>query len=401
MSINLSYTFTQSRDLAGGLVGVGGGFGGGGGATTAGNPNIPEWGRSDLERRHAFLAVLSIPVHPAFDFSVISRLTSGGHFTPLVSGDINGDGVRNDRAFIFDPASAPDTAIGNGMARLLATGHPRAEDCLRNQFGKIAGRNSCSIPWSPGLDFQANIRPDFLGLSRRLTLSVLGVNTLTGIDRLLHGADNLRGWVQPVITDRTLLYVRGFDPVAQRFLYQVNEHFGTATGTKSAYRVPFQISVQGRLAIGTDPARQQMDALLGGVTGRVSERTAIFRDRLARSVPNVYRNILELNDSLHLELTPDQQAQLKIGGDSLQAKADTLIDALAQALGTTDRNENPMKLMLKMRDKVQEGRALGQKAVAESQKILSPEQWVKPPKYVREIGPDRESGEERRRPPGR
>ena len=47
-------------------------------------------------------------------------MVSGAPYTPIVSGDINGDGSsRNDRAFIFNPATTADTAIANGMARLL------------------------------------------------------------------------------------------------------------------------------------------------------------------------------------------------------------------------------------------------------------------------------------------
>ena len=31
-------------------------------------------------------------------------MTAGQRYTPIVSGDVNGDGSRNDRAFIFNPA---------------------------------------------------------------------------------------------------------------------------------------------------------------------------------------------------------------------------------------------------------------------------------------------------------
>ena len=387
MLFNASYTFTRSRDQAQGLSsfgtgGFGGGFGGGG-ASTAGNPNIAEWGTSDVERRHSFLATLTWPVKPAIELTAIARVSSGGFFTPLVSGDVNGDGLRNDRSFIFNPASASDTALANGMSRLLASAPDRARECLERQIGSIAGRNSCSVPWSPSLDLQMNLKPSSFGLNRKLTISVLGLNTLTGIDRLLHGSDNLRGWGQPVFPDRTLLYVRGFDSQAQRFIYQVNEHFGAANGSRNAFRVPFQLAVQARLTLGMDPARQQMNAVFGGAGGR-RPSVADFRERLARAVPNTFRQILELNDSLKLDLTPDQQAQLKVAGDSLQAKADTLVGALAQTLGNAERNADPMQLGMRMRSRIQEARALAEKAIAEAQKILTPEQWAKVPKNVKE-----------------
>jgi len=143
------------------------------------------------------------------------------------------------------------------------------------------------VPWTPSFDLQANFRPNSFGLQRKLTISVVGLNTLTGIDQLLHRGDNLRGWGQPVFPDRTLLYVRGFDPSAQRFVYQVNEHFGAANGSRNAFRVPFQLAVQARLALGVDPARQQMGAVFGG---RVGGRQSVgdFRERLARAVPNPF-----------------------------------------------------------------------------------------------------------------
>ena len=100
----------------------------------------------------------------------------------------------NDRAFVFDPAveaARGDTAVANGMTRLLANTSTRARDCLLSQMGKVAARSTCSSPWAPSLDLQANIRPAGFGLDRRLTISVIAMNTLTGLDQLLHGNNNL------------------------------------------------------------------------------------------------------------------------------------------------------------------------------------------------------------------
>ncbi|MGE5749994.1 MAG: carboxypeptidase regulatory-like domain-containing protein [Gemmatimonas sp.] len=396
---NASYTYTRSRDFTqgissfGGVGGGFGGFGGGSGATTAGNPNVAERATSDQERRHSLIGTLTWPIKPALELTAIGRLTSGGFFTPIVGGDINGDGLRNDRPFIFDPANTSDTAVSNGMSRLLATAPARARDCLEAQMGSIATRNSCSVPWSPSLDLQANIKPNVFGLNRKLTISVLGLNTLTGIDQLLHGKDNLHGWGQPVFPDRTLLYVRGFDPATEQFRYQVNEHFGAQAGSRNAFRVPFQLAVQARLTLGQDPARQQMNAVFGGRGGgRASVED--FKERLARAVPNPFRQILDLNDSLKLDLTVDQKSKLQVFGDSLQAKADTLVGSLAQVLGSTDaRNADPMQLGMKMRSRIQEGRTLAQKALKDAEGVLTPEQWAKVPKDVKEPFQRREGGQ--------
>ncbi len=198
----------------------------------------------------------------AFELTAIARATSGSFFAPLVGGDINGDGRFNDRAFIFDPAvaaAAGDTAVANGMTRLLANTSSRARDCLLTQMGTIAARSSCSSPWSPALDLQANIRPSSFGLDRRLTISVITQNTLTGLDQLLHGSNNLHGWGQPSFPDRTLLYVRGFDPTTGTYQYQVNEHFGATNGTRNAFRVPVSDCDTGAPYTRTDPARQQFN----------------------------------------------------------------------------------------------------------------------------------------------
>jgi hypothetical protein len=397
---NFSYTFTRSIDQAQGIssFGGGGGFGGSGGST-AGNPNITERATSDNERRHALLGTITWPIKPAIELTAIARLTSGGYFTPIVGGDINGDGLRNDRPFIFDPVSAGDTALANGMSRLLANAPDRARTCLEKQMGTIASRNSCSVPWSPSFDLQANLKPNVFGLNRRLTVSVLGLNTLAGIDQLLHGNDNLHGWGQPVFPDRTLLYVRGFNSQQQRFVYQVNEHFGAQAGSRNAFRVPFQLALQARLSVGQDPARQQFNNVFGRGGNRAS--AADFRDRLARAIPNPFKRVLELNDSLQLALTDSQKAKITILGDSLQTKADTLIGSLAQTLGSNDaRTADPLQLGMKMRTRIQEGRALAEKAVKDLQSVLTPDQWAKVPADIKNPGPQRREGQGGFGPPG-
>jgi hypothetical protein len=42
-------------------------------------------------------------------------------------------------------------------------------------------------------------------------------NVLAGVDQLVHGADDLRGWGSPATPDPTLLVPRGFDATAKRF----------------------------------------------------------------------------------------------------------------------------------------------------------------------------------------
>lgn len=381
--LNMSYTLTRSRDQ---VQGISGGFGGG--SSTAGNPNAAEWGTSDLERRHSFLTTVTWPIKPAFELSAVGRLVSGAKFTPIVGGDVNGDGSRNDRAFVYDPSATSDAALATGMSRLLLNGGQRTNDCLRKQFGSIAGRNSCTAPWSPSLDLQANLRPAGFGLNRKVTFSISALNTLTGLDQLLHGSDNLRGWGQPVFPDRTLLYVRGFDPATKSFKYEVNEHFGASSGTRNAFRVPFQIALQARVTLGQDPATQQFRNVLGG-GGRGGRATPEeLRDRMARAVPNPFRLILEREDSLpatdstKLNLTAEQKASLVVKRDSLQVKADSLVDALSKLLGDP-KNNDPLTMMTQMRPRIEQGRTLARDAIKQAQAILTPAQWARVPASIK------------------
>jgi hypothetical protein len=402
--LNASYTLTSSFDQSQGFSqGTVQGFGGTAGST-AGNPNISEWGRNDNARRHSLLATITYPIKPALELTAIGRMVSGGYFAPLVAGDINGDGRNNDRAFVFDPAQTTDTAVANGMRRLLANTSQRARDCLLSQLNQVAARSSCSSPWSPSLDLQMNIKPAAFGLDRRLTISVIGLNTLTGLDQLLHGSNNLHGWGQPSFPDRTLLFVRGFDPVTQTYNYQVNEHFGATNGTRNAFRIPFQLAVQGRLALGTDPARQQFNNVTGG--GRGGRLTAdALKARMTRLVPNAFLDIVAVNDSAKLELTPDQITKLQTAGATFQVKADSLVDKVANMLAdTTVKTPDPMTVFAKLQPSMTEGRKLATQAINDAKAILTPAQWAKVPDSIKTPGLRRGDGEggrfERGRGPG-
>src|SRR5207247_10150513 len=98
-ALRVSYTLTRARDQSSfSCCAASHGFAA---PTTAADPNVREWATSDLERRHAFLATVTLPIATALELGAIARLTSGAPFTPVVGSDINGDGARNDRAFIF------------------------------------------------------------------------------------------------------------------------------------------------------------------------------------------------------------------------------------------------------------------------------------------------------------
>src|SRR5690606_9386473 len=111
LMVNLNYTLGFAREEGSGSFGQ---------TTTAGNPNRAEWATSSNDRRHTLNLTASYAITDWIEIAATSRLSSGAPFTPMVNRDINGDGSRNDRAFVFDPATTADTAIANGMMRLLS-----------------------------------------------------------------------------------------------------------------------------------------------------------------------------------------------------------------------------------------------------------------------------------------
>ena len=169
--------------------------------------------------------VLRVPDWATFSVGLQAR--SGVRFTPRVSSDINGDGLANDRAFVFDSRRTADTALSAAMTRLIANGDRRGARCLRAQRGRIAEQSSCDGAWATSLNGTITVDPARLGLRNRGRLQLHLSNVLAGLDQLLHGAGNLRGWGQPGYPDPTLLTVRGFDQANQRWLYTVNPRFGS------------------------------------------------------------------------------------------------------------------------------------------------------------------------------
>jgi hypothetical protein len=73
---------------------------------------------------------------------------------------------------------------------------------------------------------------------------------------------------------------------------------------------PFQVAIQVRAALGSDPAREQIRKMTRGPGGR-QMNAAELRQRMTRTIPNRFRRTLELNDSLALALTPEQWGKLR------------------------------------------------------------------------------------------
>jgi hypothetical protein len=376
---NVSYTFQRSTDQS--SFSGGSAAGGFSSSTTGGDPNVLRVTTSDLERRHGINGSLTWLARPWLDVTGILRVQSGQPYTPRVGGDINGDGSRNDRAFIFDPAAVADTALAGGMRRLLASAPDAARECLQAQFGQVAQRNSCRTGWYTSLDLQLNFRPQ-LGptVGRRLQVQMGLVNPLAGLDQLLHGADGLRGWGQPVFADQTLLYVRGFDPTARAFRYSVNERFGSNALSRSALRNPFQVALTARMQVGVDRQRQLLEGMLAA--GQRNRPGLDLRTIVRRLAPDPIRPILDLR--AQLKLSTAQAAALKAIGDSLNGKtADVSKRLEAQAQKEAKSGGDLQTLFPKLQPLLQEARNNYVDATKAIQKVLTPEQWADVPESVK------------------
>jgi hypothetical protein len=428
--VSLNYTLGFARDQASGSFNQ---------ATTAGNPNTAEWATSSNDRRHTLNFVVSYPVSTTFQLGMTTRISSGSPFTPMVDRDINGDGTVNDRAFVFDPRTAPDTALANGMNRLLAAAPARVRDCLESQLGEIAGRNTCRNRWTQSLSVNAEFRPVLPRFGRRLTFTATSNNVLTGLDQLINGREHMKGWGEGQRADSRLLQVRGFDPVTNAFRYEINEGFGQTRRGQSAFRNAFSITLQARLALGGNPNQTNVgfgqgggfggfaggfgggggDRGLGGGPGGggggrggpggpgggfggAGELLRTLREPGAAAnidsiiddmFSNPVRRILQLRDTL--ALTETQVATVQGIQDTLSAQHERRRAALRQTVqqllpqanaGGANPGELMRQFQLQINPQLEGGRRETAEALRLVEQALAPEQWQKIPQNVRNAG---------------
>jgi Carboxypeptidase regulatory-like domain len=378
--VNASYTYADARDQTSsfGFGGAGGGFAF---ATTGANPNIAEWAPSSLNRRHNVIFTLTHPLSSSFEVTAIGRMTSGGPFTPLVGADINGDGARNDRAFIFNPATVADPVVAAGMSQLLGSSGNSARRCLQSQLGTVASRNSCSGPWQPGFDLQLNWRPTAFKLDRRLTFSLVTANLIGGIDQALHGSNNLRGWGSFTQADNTLLFVRGFDAATNRYRYEVNERFGAVRGNQTGIRLPFQVGFNIRYTLGPDQTRDRLRAVFGASQNGRLTGSGIAAG-VGRFFPNVAQQIIDARDSVGFG--DEQLARLQLLADSIKTQVDSLTEKARTVVEKEGGNPDPAVLFgVKLRPFFEKGGQLRTRGVAGAKAILTEEQWKRVPDRIK------------------
>ena len=287
---SLSYTLQDTRRQYRGFDGA-----------AFGDPSIVEWAPSSLDVRHVLVYSLGFQTSKTGSVTLFARAQSGLPFTPIVQGDVNGDGIGGDRAFIPNPTLTPDTALAGQLRSMLANGSSSARDCLSQHLGEVAPRNGCRGPWTAtvNMQWQPPLPRKWMG---RVRSSVYLENVLGGVDQMLHG-DRLRGWGSQPMVDPVLLVPHGFDPVAKRFTYTVNPRFADTRAFNTIVRNPFRISIDFSIDLSVDYSLQQLRRAVEPVKGQhgyarrsADSLTAFYLSRTS----DVYKMLIEESDSLFL-----------------------------------------------------------------------------------------------------
>jgi hypothetical protein len=290
-SWNLSYRLSNTRDQQRGFN------------TTTGDPRDVEWGRSFSDSRHDIRVGFNYNLFGAVRLNWTQSFRSGTPYTPMVSGDVNGDGYFNDRAFVFDPAApGTDPAVAAGINSLLADAPDHARECLRTQLGNLAKRTSCEGPWTAGATVNLSLDQVKLRLPHRMGLNFSISNPLGAVDMLLHGEDKMHGWGQSPAPDATLLSVKGFN--AGKFDYEVNQRFGSTSIQNTLSRSPVRISLGARLDVGPTTERQMLTQQLDrgrAMPGMPKMNEQMWKSQYSRGpVLNPLAQVLTNADSMQL-----------------------------------------------------------------------------------------------------
>jgi outer membrane receptor for ferrienterochelin and colicin len=197
------------------------------------------WGPSYFARRHTFVLNGATQLPLGIKVSGIWRIQSGRPWTPEVSGDLNGDGVRfNDRPFIYAPEDLPlaVTGVVADSMRTLYADLLNDNDCLGDQVGQVIDRNTCRFPWSNQLDLRLS-RSIATRRGQRAELQVDMFNVLNGLNS---------EWGRVVgvfAANRNILQAVRYDAATDRTLYRVSETFGREEALGANLLLQFQTQI--------------------------------------------------------------------------------------------------------------------------------------------------------------
>lgn len=329
---SINYTLQSSRRQYRGFDG--GGFG---------DPRVVEWAPGPNDARHVVVLSGGFRLQKGGTFTFFSRAQSGLPFTPLVQGDVNGDGRGGDRAFIPNPAFESDSVLARQLRSVLANGSPSARHCLQRYLGHVAERNGCRGPWTQSLNIQW--RPPMPDRwNGRVVPNVYLQNVLAGVDQLFHGSGSLRGWGSPATPDPVLLVPRGFDAGAGRFRYDVNSRFADTRPGRTLLRDPFRIVIDFSLNLSTDFDLQELRRAVEPVrapTGWALRSADSLASFYLSNTSSIYKALLAESDSLFLSAS--QIAALRRADSVYSARVRAVYvplgEFLAQARGSVGKTQ--------------------------------------------------------------
>jgi hypothetical protein len=309
-----------------------------------GNPREVEWAPGQFDARHTVVVSTGFSKGLAGTWTLFARAQSGLPFTPIVQGDVNGDGRSGDRAFVPNPALESDAALAAQLRTLLATGSSTAKDCVLANAGNVAGRNSCRGPWTQSVNVQWR-PPTPQQWGGRVSPTLYFQNVLAGIDQAVHGGNNMRGWGSPATPDPVLLVPRGFDASSKRFLYDVNTRFADTRPGRTIVLNPFRLVLDVSLRLSTDYSLQQLRRAVEPVRSAAGwERRS--PDSLAafylHNTSSLHKSILRETDSLFL--SNPQVAALKHADDAFSDSVRTIYRGLGQFLAKGHGDAGTMEI---------------------------------------------------------
>jgi hypothetical protein len=350
-----------------------------------GSPIGRDWERSAVDARHRIL-VRGGYASRGLTFTALARVRSGLPFTPMVGADVNGDGLANDRAYLV-PASATGFPLQRSLSELAAGSSESIRSCLSVDQGTPARAKSCTGPWATTLNAQITIEGSRLPKQGRLSaIHVNFSNPLAGIDRIVHGGDDLRGWGLDEIPEPVLYTVRGFDPASRTFAYAVNPRFGRADRFRSQLASPFRLTVDLSFNLTPDIAQQQLRRYLGPGRGRPGTRLTApeLVRRYARAVTDPFVAILNEADSLLL--SRQQVEALREADSRYRQRVDSLWLDLATEFAAYGDEYDVARAVRRQEEALAEARELGRVHVrAILGQVLSPVQLQLMPGFVLEM----------------
>lgn len=316
-ALRLGYVWTRSRSLEGGWD-----------RDTFGDPRIRTWGPSVLDRRHQIQIEAGRELGPV-SITLWTRASSGAAFSPLVSGDVNGDGdSENDRAFIpllpLDTGASPAA----GFPAFIAKAPKRLATCLTRQRGSPAERGSCRGPWTVTSSLMMTMETRTLRIGQRGTLTLAVENVGALADRLINGLPG-HGWGTSGVPDPFLFRVSGFDSSRHTFKYVVNPEFGRIPKTGNL-RDGYRISLSFAMPLAPPIQHQQIERWLRarGVGNQMPVDS--LASRFARNVASLYETVLLESDALFLQ--PSQVAWIAVERPAYESAFGQIWTELAKQL---------------------------------------------------------------------